>query len=158
MDEVVYDSPIGLLRIAANDKGLTAIRFPQESDKSNRTKTQNAPKNPHLKSALQELGLYFEGKLLRFKTRLAADGTEFQSRVWEELRQLPYGSTASYGEIAERIGNPKASRAVGLANNRNPISILVPCHRVIGKSGKLVGYGGEIWRKEWLLKHEGASL
>ncbi|MBW7935431.1 MAG: methylated-DNA--[protein]-cysteine S-methyltransferase, partial [Gemmatimonadaceae bacterium] len=87
---------------------------------------------------------------------LAPTGTAFQQRVWKALREVPFGKTASYGDIARRIGNPKGVRAVGLANGRNPISIVVPCHRVIGSDGSLTGYGGGLDRKQWLLRHEGA--
>ena len=118
----------------------------------------NQSSNPHLKSTIRELDLYFAGKLSTFKTPTVAKGTPFQEIVWSELQKLFAGSTIHYGAIAERIGNPKASRAVGLANNRNPLPILVPCHRVVGKNGSLVGYAGELWRKEWLLKHEAAPI
>ncbi len=154
MDEVYYHSPIGGLRIQANSKGICSVTF-ADALISDRETTLPAA-NPHLKSAVQELDLYFSGKLKAFKTPLAAEGTPFQKSVWKELGTLSTGSTTHYGAIAERIGNPKASRAVGMANNRNPVPILVPCHRVVGKSGALVGYGGELWRKEWLLRHEGA--
>jgi len=159
MDENLYHSPIGALRMIANDNGLTGIHFPQDPSKSDtKANPTRAHRNPHIKSAIRELELYFEGKLDHFETPLDAAGTPFQKSVWAELGKLPFGTTACYGDIAERIGNPKASRAIGLANNRNPISIIVPCHRVIGKDGKLIGYGGKIWRKEWLLKHEGILL
>ena len=118
----------------------------------------NQSSNPHLKSAIRELDLYFAGKLSTFKTPTAAKGTPFQEIVWSELQKLLAGSTIQYGAIAERIGNPKASKVVGLANNRNPLPILAPCHRVVGKSGSLIGYARELWRKEWLLKHEGSLI
>lgn len=118
----------------------------------------NQSSNPHLKSAIRELDLYFAGKLSTFKTPTAAKGTPFQEIVWSELQKLLAGSTIHYGAIAERIGNPKTSRAVDLANSRNPPPMLVPCHRVVGKSGSLIGYASELWRKEWLLKHEGALI
>ena len=156
VEAAYYNSPIGSLRVTANEQGLTGIYYPQETEEAN--SSESLPSNPHIKSAFRELELYFEGALDRFQTPLDAAGTPFQKSVWAALSQLPFGTTVSYGAIAERIGNPKASRAVGLANNRNPISIIVPCHRVIGKSGKLVGYGGQVWRKEWLLKHEGILL
>ncbi len=156
MDEVYYHSPIGGLRIQANQKGICSVAF---ADAPLSTHESSLPvANPHLRSATRELDLYFSGKLQDFRTPLAAEGTPFQKSVWKELEKLSTGSTTHYGAIAERIGNPKASRAVGMANNRNPVPILVPCHRVVGKSGALVGYGGELWRKEWLLKHEGALV
>ena len=103
----------------------------------------------------RQLGAYFEGKLQTFTVPLAPDGTHFQMRVWEELRHIPYGRTISYHELALRLGEPNASRAVGQANGANPIPILIPCHRVIGSSGALVGYGGGMERKEALLRLEG---
>jgi methylated-DNA-[protein]-cysteine S-methyltransferase len=106
--------------------------------------------------AKRQLAAYFAGELTVFDLPLAPQGTDFQRRVWEELTRIPYGVTLSYGELARRIGQPGSSRAVGLANGRNPISIIVPCHRVIGANGKLVGYGGGLPRKEALLAHEAA--
>lgn len=156
MDEVFYQSPIGELRILANQVGICSVEFKDDSNSPRRSLTPTA--NPHLRSAIRELDLYFAGKLKKFKTPISATGTAFQRSVWDELVKLSSGSTTHYGAIAERIGNPKASRAVGLANNRNPLPILVPCHRVVGKSGSLVGYAGELWRKEWLLKHEGVHV
>jgi methylated-DNA-[protein]-cysteine S-methyltransferase len=97
---------------------------------------------------------YFAGRRWRFDLPLSLDGTVFQRAVWAALRQIPYGQTASYGDIAARVGNPKAVRAVGGANNRNPVAIIVPCHRVIGHGGSLVGYGGGLDTKRWLLDHE----
>ncbi len=156
MDEGFYRSPIGDLKIVANTIGIVSVEFLEEPKP--RAILLKTPANRHLKSVLQEFDLYFSGSLTSFKTPLAATGTPFQMSVWDELERLSSGSTIHYGAIAERIGNPKASRAVGLANNRNPLPILVPCHRVVGKNGSLVGYAGNLWRKEWLLKHEGALL
>ncbi|MBS1790380.1 MAG: methylated-DNA--[protein]-cysteine S-methyltransferase [Acidobacteria bacterium] len=104
--------------------------------------------------ARKQLAAYFAGELTKFDLPLAMRGTEFQKQVWRELQTIPFGVTISYGELAERVGNPNSSRAVGAANGRNPISIIVPCHRVIGANGKLTGYGGGMERKEWLLAHE----
>ncbi len=103
-----------------------------------------------------QLADYFERRLKKFNIPLLLAGTEFQKSVWGKLRDIPYGQTINYGWIASRLRNPKASRAAGRANGANPISIIIPCHRVIGKDGDLVGYGGKIWRKKWLLEHEGA--
>ncbi len=108
--------------------------------------------------AKAQLAAYFDGALTEFNLPLAMRGTEFQKRVWEELVKVPYGTTTSYGELARRIGNPNASRAVGLANGHNPISIIVPCHRVIGSNGKLTGYGGGLPRKDALLTFEASVL
>jgi len=104
--------------------------------------------------AIRQLQEYFEGRRLTFEIPLAPAGTEFQRRVWMALRDIPYARTVSYGDVAREIGNPKGGRAVGLANGRNPISIIVPCHRVIGSDGSLTGYGGGLERKQWLLEHE----
>jgi methylated-DNA-[protein]-cysteine S-methyltransferase len=106
--------------------------------------------------AREQLTAYFAGTLTDFALPLSLDGTPFQQKVWEELKKIPYGVTISYGELARRIGDPNASRAVGLANGRNPVSIIVPCHRVIGANGKLTGYGGGLPRKESLLSFEAA--
>ena len=108
-----------------------------------------------LSAAMRQLAEYFAGTRREFDLPLRFQGTTFQTRVWRELTEIPYGQTWSYGQLAQRIDKPSASRAVGLANGRNPISILVPCHRVIGADGSLTGYGGGIERKRWLLAHEG---
>jgi methylated-DNA-[protein]-cysteine S-methyltransferase len=110
---------------------------------------------PLLSAAVRQLTEYFAGTRREFDLPLRLQGTTFQTRVWRELSEIPYGQTWSYGQLAHRIEKPSASRAVGLANGRNPISILVPCHRVIGADGSLTGYGGGLERKRWLLAHEG---
>jgi len=110
------------------------------------------------KAAIAQLHEYFDRRRTVFDLPLAPVGTPFQQRVWTALLDIPHGVTISYGELATRLGDPKASRAVGLANGRNPISIVIPCHRVIGANGNLTGYGGGLDRKEWLLRHEGALL
>ena len=102
----------------------------------------------------KQLDEYFAGERKTFDLPLSPKGTEFQQKVWQALMEIPYGETRTYGEIAERVGNPKASRAVGMANNKNPIGILIPCHRVVGVNGKLVGYAGGMEKKEWLLELE----
>ena len=112
---------------------------------------------PLLAEAMRQLAEYFAGERREFELPLAPEGTPFMRRVWAELVKVPYGATATYGEIAERIGNPGGSRAVGLANNRNPIAIIIPCHRIIGRSGKLVGYAGGVELKERLLALESGS-
>jgi methylated-DNA-[protein]-cysteine S-methyltransferase len=109
-------------------------------------------------AAIDQLAAYFAGELTDFDLPLAPSGTEFQQRVWSALRTIPFGQTTSYGELAGQLGNPGASRAVGLANGRNPIAVVVPCHRVIGADGRLTGYGGGLDRKRWLLDHELAVL
>ena len=152
-----YQSPIGILTIQANDKGLLGAWFQTQT-----TQPDNLGKldseHPVLKQAVSEFQEYFSGTRQMFEVPLAATGTEFQQKVWQALTTIPFGTTWSYQDLANAIGNPKAVRAVGLANGKNPISIIVPCHRVIGKNGKLTGYAGGLERKEGLLKHEGALL
>ncbi len=120
----------------------------------------DGPEDPdsHTESARTQLREYFEGSRDSFQLELAPDGTEFEQRVWQQLLKIPKGSTTSYGDIAKKIGDDKASQAVGRANGKNPIAIVIPCHRVIGSDQKLTGYAGGPERKEWLLKHEGALL
>jgi O-6-methylguanine DNA methyltransferase len=113
---------------------------------------------PVIDEALHQVAAYLAGTRQTFDLPLLLHGTAFQRQVWAQLRKVPYGHTASYRDIALAIGRPKAVRAVGAANGQNPISIIVPCHRVIGSDGSLTGYGGGLWRKEWLLRHEGTLL
>lgn len=155
-DRAYFDSPLGVLELVAAPNGIQQIRFP--ADDSQRAGQGHDVSNPHLSLLIDELRQYFAGKLTVFSCALAPEGTDFQKSVWRQLSQIPFGVTKTYGEIASDIGQPKASRAVGSANNRNPIPIVVPCHRVIGKGNALVGYGGELWRKQWLLEHEGIAL
>ena len=149
-------TPVGRLLIAGDESGLRHVSFA----KSHFSAPVTTPKNdwePHekpFKEVVKQLNAYFLGKLQDFDLPLAPEGTEFQQKVWKALRKVKFGATASYGNIAAQIGNPAASRAVGMANGRNPISIIVPCHRIIGSSGKLVGYGGGLMHKETLLQHE----
>ncbi len=147
------DSPVGRLLIAGDEEGLRRIFFEQ-----GRTVMRPDPgwrENPAaLKEAIQQMNAYFAGTLREFELPFAPEGTPFQRRVWKELLNIPYGTTISYGDLARRIGDPKASRAVGLANGSNPIAIVIPCHRVIGSNGKLTGYGGGLKTKEWLLALE----
>ena len=116
----------------------------------------NHRKSPTLKRAERQLNLYLSGKARKFNLKIDPLGTDFQKSVWSQLKRIPYGKTVNYGRIAERAGKPNASRAAGAAIGSNRISIIIPCHRVMGKDGSLTGYGGGLWRKEWLLKHEGA--
>jgi methylated-DNA-[protein]-cysteine S-methyltransferase len=143
-----YHSPIGTLEIVGNEEGLTAVNF------SRRRPPRARPAEPSLKEAVRQIDEYFRGRRREFSVRLSLEGTEFQKRAWRELVRIPYGQTASYGQVARALGKPRAVRAVGQANHRNPVSIIIPCHRVIGGDGTLVGYGGGLWRKEWLLAHE----
>lgn len=150
-------TPIGPLGLVASTEGLCAVEF-------------NAPLNTNpsvagrptcdsgaarvLAQGADELERYFKGTLTHFTVPLAPVGTEFQQRVWRQLSRIPFASTTTYGAIARSLGDPKATRAVGLANGRNPLPIIVPCHRVIGADGSLTGFGGGIERKQWLLEHE----
>jgi len=151
-----YESPIGRLLLTTDGTALTGL-YMEPSRKARDTGgwLHDETVGP-LAAALQQLREYFAGSRRAFDLPLRPEGTAFQQRVWRELCEIPYGETWSYGDLAKRIGNPTASRAVGLANGSNPISILVPCHRVIGANGSLTGYGGGLPRKRWLLAHEGA--
>ena len=146
-------TPIGTLRLRASDLGLIAVDHMNQQEPEDSSWTLH-DKHPILTQARQELQEYFQGQRESFSTALAPVGTPFQLSVWKALQTIPYGKTASYLDIAEAIGNPKAVRAVGAANGKNPLSIFIPCHRVIGKSGKLVGYAGGMDAKRTLLDLE----
>lgn len=150
------DSPIGRLLLHSDGAALTGLYMdvPAHLPRGMDAWVEDRNTGP-LPETIRQLGEYFAGRRREFDLPWRLHGTEFQQRVWNALMEIPYGSTWSYGELAKRLGNPKASRAVGLANGRNPISILVPCHRVIGADGSLTGYGGGLERKRWLLAHEG---
>lgn len=140
-------SPVDYIEIQANDERIEYINFVQEKRYKERL-------NAILQETIKQLEEYFQGTRKHFDLPLEISGTPFQKQVWKELTKIPYGKTLSYGEIAKKIDNPKASRAVGNANNKNKISIVIPCHRVIGSKGNLVGFGGGLWIKKWLLEHE----
>lgn len=146
-------SPIGELLLTADDVGLTGL-FMEIHRHGPERSSGWIRDDEKLAEAKRQLDEYFAGTRRDFDLALNPQGTDFQQRVWQSLRAIPYAVTCSYGAIANAIGNPKGVRAVGLANGRNPISIIVPCHRVIGSNGSLTGYGGGIERKEWLLAHE----
>jgi methylated-DNA-[protein]-cysteine S-methyltransferase len=147
-----YRSPIGLIEIAGGEDGVRSVAFVR------RTSGEAAPPPESLETAVRELDEYFAGARREFSVRLSLRGTEFQRRVWAELAKIPFGRTASYGEIARTMARPGAARAIGGANHLNPVSIIIPCHRVVGHDGGLVGYGGGLWRKRWLLAHEESLL
>ena len=149
------DSPIGRLLLTSDGRDLTGLYMDVGRERPTAHGWLEDGTVEPLASTLTQLKEYFAGTRRSFDLPLRLQGTEFQQRVWQELTQIPYGETWSYGQLAKRIGKPSASRAVGLANGRNPISILVPCHRVIGADGSLTGYGGGLERKQWLLAHEG---
>ena len=146
----IIDSPVGKLRLVAEDGFLTELRFGGEPAVFDR----DAENDRLLDEVERQLGEYFSGTRREFDLPLRMKGTPFQLKDWEALKEIPYGETVTYGEIARRIGSLKACRAVGMANHSNPISIIVPCHRVIGKSGKLTGYGGGLNVKQMLLDLE----
>ena len=146
MPDCVIATPVGALLIREEDGAVCAVGF-----------TQEAPRPPCtdlLTEAARQLNAYFDGTLTDFDLPIRLEGTDFRLRCWQALQTIPYGETISYGEQARRIGSPKAVRAVGGANHRNPISIIVPCHRVVGADGALTGYGGGMDKKAWLLAHE----
>lgn len=151
------DSPVGPLLLAADEAGLRQIHFVNGRHPARPAPEWNEKRGP-LQETIRELRAYFAGDLEDFKLPLAPEGTPFQLEVWKRLCDIPYGETISYGELARRIGNPNASRAVGLANGSNPIPIIIPCHRVIGSNGKLTGYGGGLPIKEKLLALEQRQL
>ncbi len=153
------DSPVGKLKLVASANGLAAVLW--ENDNPKRVKfAKISPQEDHpiLLKAEQQLQEYFSGKRKSFKLELDFCGTEFQKKVWQSLLEIPFGETRSYGEIAQQIGNSKASRPVGAANGKNPIAIIAPCHRVIGSSGKLTGFAGGLKVKEFLLKLENSNF
>ena len=154
------ESPVGRLLLAGDETGLQRVAF-AEGGKALEPEPDWHEDDRPLQQAVEQLKAYFAGDLRTFDLPLRMEGTPFQLAVWRALQDIPYGETASYGEIARRVGTPQGSRAVGLANGSNPIAIVVPCHRVIGSNGKLTGYGGGLNNKETLLalerKHAGAQ-
>jgi methylated-DNA-[protein]-cysteine S-methyltransferase len=150
-----YESPIQTLQLVSDGQSLIGLYMMSEKhslqQQSDWVEDDAIAPFPETKQQLNE---YFAGTLTEFDLPIQLHGTEFQQKVWEVLKTIPYGTTMSYGELAKQLNQPNASRAVGLANGKNPVSIVVPCHRVIGANGKLTGYGGGIERKQWLLSHE----
>lgn len=153
------DTPVGVLTIVASDAGVRAVLWPD--DDPQRVRLGDAVEQPHhsvVEETVRELGEYFAGDRQDFGLPLDPTGTDFQQAAWHALRLIPYGETVSYGEQAERMGDRRKARAVGAANGRNPISIIVPCHRVVGANGDLTGFAGGIESKSWLLEHERGVL
>lgn len=142
------NSPVGWLKITANPEAITSISFVEQEE------TSSSEQPEVLRECQKQLNEYFAGKRKQFDLKLAPGGSAFQQRVWQLVAQIPYGQKSSYLTIAIQSGSPKNTRAVGLANGKNPIPIIVPCHRVIGSNGKLTGYAGGLERKRWLLLHE----
>ena len=141
-------SPLGPVRVSGTAEGIVSVTFVKRQLPNDRDLPEC------VKEGIRQLDEYFKGSRKSFSLKLLPQGTPFQKLVWQQLKKIPYGKVASYGDMARAVGNPHAYRAVGNANNRNPIAIVIPCHRVIGSDGKLVGYGSGLWRKEWLLDHE----
>jgi len=158
MQATRFESPIGELVITASDSGLTGVWFPGADPPGVQAHDGREPPSGLLARACEQLAQYFTKARTAFDLPLDPPGTAFQRQVWDLLRTIPYGATTSYGALARRLGDPRATRAVGAANGRNPIPIIVPCHRVIGARGELTGFGGGLDRKRWLLEHEGALL
>lgn len=150
-----YSSPIGTIKITALKKGVTSISFVEIKN------FENSSLNNHIIDCIEQLDEYFRPDKLRrkkFRLKLDIQGSIFQKKVWQQMRKIPFGKTVTYSELAEKIGNKNASRAIGLTCKLNKIPIIIPCHRVIGKNNKLVGFDAGLWRKEWLLRHEGSIL
>lgn len=146
-----YKTPIGTAKIVGNENGIQSITVMDE-------KIETSVKIPkYLQNCVQQLEAYFNGNRTEFNLKLNPQGTDFQQKVWKELLNVPYGKTRSYLEQSKKLGNVKAIRAVASANGKNPIWIVIPCHRIIGSDGSLTGYAGGLWRKKWLLAHESPS-
>ncbi len=147
METAFIQSPLGITKIRGDENGISEISILNEGDVSKKIPKQ-------LQEGVSQLQEYFEGKRIRFDFKINPEGTDFQQKVWRELLNIPYGKTMSYLDLSKKIGDAKAIRAVASANGRNPIWIVIPCHRVVGTDGSLTGYAGGLWRKKWLLEHE----
>ncbi|NND87925.1 MAG: methylated-DNA--[protein]-cysteine S-methyltransferase [Flavobacteriaceae bacterium] len=148
METAYLETPIGTLQCKGDANGLATLYFIEESIPT----SQKIPKD--LENTIYQLQEYFDGKRTDFDLKLAPQGTDFQKRVWKQLQTIPFGKTCSYLDMAKALGDPKVIRAAASANGKNPLSIIIPCHRVIGSDGTLTGYAGGISRKKWLLEHE----
>ena len=153
---MTVESPVGPLTLTAREGALSGLHM-QDQRHAPAPSPEWQRDDGAFEDAVEQLHAYFAGTLTDFDLPLALDGTDFQRRVWSALCEIPYGETISYGELARRVGRPGAARAVGLANGRNPVGIIVPCHRVIRADGSMTGYGGGLQRKVWLLEHEAAQ-
>jgi methylated-DNA-[protein]-cysteine S-methyltransferase len=145
-----YNSPLGWLDIVADEEAIVGLRFAEKNSGGDSA-------SPLIQKCIEELDEYFSEKRMEFSVPLKTSGSDFQQKVWKELQTIPFGKTVSYMQVAMQLGDIKSIRAVGTANGRNPIALIIPCHRVIGSDGKLVGYGGGMWRKKWLLDFERKS-
>lgn len=151
METAYIKSPLGITRITGDANGIAEISIRNDEAEASAKIPQS------LKEAVRQLNEYFDGKRTEFSFALNPQGTEFQQKVWQELLNIPFGKTVSYMDITKKLGDVKAIRAVASANGKNPLWIVVPCHRVIGTDGSLTGYAGGLWRKKWLLEHESPS-
>ena len=147
-----YKSPIGTIEVKGNSKEIHSIYFIEEDISTTLEVTSG-----EIKKCVQQLDEYFLGNRKEFELSLSPSGTEFQGKVWTELLKVPFGKTRSYLEQSKKLGDVKAIRAVASANGKNPISIIIPCHRIVGSDGSLTGYAGGVWRKKWLLEHENGN-
>lgn len=147
----IIQSPVGPLAIHANDEAINAVLFLKKEEAMDEKQSDH----PLIQKCVEQLNEYFAGTRRIFYLPLQQNGSSFQQNVWQQLLRIEYGKTISYLELSKRIGDVKAIRAVGTTNGKNNIAIIVPCHRVIGSDGSLTGYGGGLWRKKWLLEHEG---
>ena len=152
MNSTFYKSPVGRLEIIEENSLIVQVIFLDDDSIS----VSQKPKGI-LKDAIQQLGEYFSGSRTKFQLPLAPKGTDFQKKVWDELQSIDFGKTVSYMDMAKRLGDPKVIRAAGTANGKNPIAIIIPCHRVVGSDGSLTGYAGGLKRKQWLLEHESSQ-
>ncbi|GAA4275119.1 methylated-DNA--[protein]-cysteine S-methyltransferase [Aquimarina gracilis] len=148
-NEAYIETPLGIAIISGDKNGISSVSVTRESKKQ---LSKNIP--AQLQEAVAQLTEYFEGNRTHFDLKLNPLGTDFQKKVWNELLKIPFGKTATYLDMAKRLGDPKCIRAAATANGKNPLWIIVPCHRVIGSDGSLTGYAGGLWRKKWLLDHE----
>jgi methylated-DNA-[protein]-cysteine S-methyltransferase len=150
METCFFKTPLGIAKITGDENGISVISIADEG-----TVSDTVPEI--LQEAISQLNEYFEGKRTDFNFKLNPSGTEFQQKVWKALVEIPFGKTLSYLDLSKKLGDVKAIRAVASANGKNPLWIVVPCHRVIGTDGSLTGYAGGLWRKKWLLEHENPS-
>lgn len=147
IQQAVINTPLGTAILEGNHQGLKSFKLSS-------TALENTPIPEVLREAADQITAYFEGKRHTFSLALDPEGTPFQKKVWTALQDIPYGKTTSYMHLSKQLGDPKAIRAVAAANGKNPLWIIIPCHRVIGSDGSLTGYAGGLWRKKWLLEHE----
>ena len=157
MNYAQLDSPIGLLLLAADEHGLRTVQMP-DGEEAAQPAASWSKNESDMQRYCQQLRKYFDGRLTAFDLPLAPQLTDFQSRVIDQLKDIPFGATRSYGELAKILNQPTAARAVGTACGRNPIPIIIPCHRVVAGNGALTGFAGGIERKRWLLQHEGLAV